>query len=55
MAELDSLIKLKFDLDYRYALQSVLRLWLFIHIPLTYGLILFTLVHIILVTAFSAH
>jgi hypothetical protein len=31
----------------------VLKLWLFVHIPLTYSLLLWTLAHIVLVFAYS--
>ncbi len=47
------LVRQKDGLDYHYALQLVLKTWLFVHIPLTYSLLLFSLVHIVLVFAFS--
>jgi len=31
----------------------VLKTWLFVHIPLTYSLLLFSLAHIVVVFAFS--
>jgi hypothetical protein len=40
-------------LDYHRALQLALKLWLFVHIPLTYGLLIFTALHIVLVFGFS--
>jgi len=55
-AVLDQLITLtrqKDGLDYHQALQSSLKLWLFVHLPFTYGLMLFTFWHIVLVYAFS--
>jgi len=47
------LVRQKDGLDYHYAHQLLLRAWLFVHIPLTYSLLLFTAVHIVLVFAFS--
>jgi len=47
------LVRQKDGLDYHYALQLVLKGWLFTHIPLTYSLLLLTLVHVVLVFAFS--
>jgi hypothetical protein len=51
--QLARLVRQKDGLDYQRALQLMLRLWLFVHIPLTYGLMIFTVLHIILVFAFS--
>ena len=53
LKEIADLVRQKDGLDYHYALQLVLKTWLFVHIPLTYSLLLFTLVHIVLVFAFS--
>ena len=47
------LVRQKDGLDYHRALQLALRLWLFVHIPLTYGLMIFTVLHIVIVFAFS--
>ncbi len=54
LAEIESRVVAKNNLDFQYALQLVLKLWLFVHIPLTYGLILIAVVHMVLVFAFSA-
>jgi hypothetical protein len=43
----------KHDLDHQYAVQSVLKLWLFVHVPLTYSLLIAAVLHIVLVHAFS--
>ncbi len=43
----------KDNLDYPYALQLVLKGWLFVHIPLTYSLMIFALMHVVLVYAFA--
>jgi hypothetical protein len=53
MDEIAMLVRQKDGLDYHYALQLVLKLWLFVHIPLTYSLLLWTLAHVVLVFAFS--
>ncbi len=48
-----TLVRQKDGLDYHRALQLTLKLWLFVHIPLTYGLLIFTAWHIALVFGFS--
>jgi len=48
------LVERKDQLDYAHALQSVLKGWLFVHIPATYGMILLALVHLLLVYAFGS-
>jgi hypothetical protein len=52
-AELAELIKAKDDLDHQYALQATLKGWLFVHLPLTYSLLLVAALHLYLVHAFS--
>ena len=52
-AELDDLIKLKDDLDFHYARQGLLKLWLFFHIPMTLVLLIFLVAHIVLIYAFT--
>lgn len=54
MQQIVELIQIKDDLDYQYALQATLKLWLFVHVPLTYSLILFALFHTITVCAFAS-
>jgi hypothetical protein len=51
--QIAGLVRQKDALDYHYALQLLLKGWLFVHIPLTYALLLFIFVHIILIFAFS--
>lgn len=51
--KLRDLVAQKHMLDYQYSLQSALRLWLFAHIPLSYSLLIFSVLHLILVHAFS--
>ena len=51
--ELAEIIGMKDDLDFHYVRQGLLKLWLFVHIPLTWVLMLFLAVHVVLVYAFS--
>ena len=53
LEKLAQLVRRKDGLDYHHALQTALKLWLFAHVPLTYSLIIFSLLHIVLVYAFS--
>ena len=46
-------VEAKDNLDRQHALQLLLKAWLFVHIPLTYSLILVALVHLMLVYAFD--
>jgi len=47
------LVDRKDKLDYAYAIQSMLKAWLFVHLPATYGLILLALLHLVLVYSFG--
>ena len=47
------LIEQKDELDYHYALQATLKGWLFIHVPLTYGMLVLITIHLVVVYAFS--
>ena len=51
--KISMLVRQKDGLDYHQSLQLLLRGWLFVHIPLTYSLMIFSIVHIVLVYAFS--
>jgi len=51
--KISQLVRQKDGLDYHQSLQLLLKGWLFVHIPLTYSLLIFSLVHIVLVYAFS--
>lgn len=53
LEEIEERVVLKDDLDRQYALQFVLKAWLFVHIPLTYMLLVLSLCHVVLVYAFS--
>lgn len=46
-------VKTKDDLDYHHALQKTLKYWLFVHIPLTYSLLIVAVFHIVLVYSFA--
>lgn len=48
------LVAEKHQLDRQYAHQWLLRAWLFVHIPATYGMIVLALVHIAVVYAFTS-
>lgn len=52
-AKLADLVRQKDALDFHRAGQLLLKSWLFVHIPLTYGLLVFSFVHIVLVYSFS--
>ena len=52
-AQLRDLVEKKDELDYHRALQLTLKSWLFVHVPLTYGMLLLALVHLVLAYAFS--
>ena len=51
--KLSELVRQKDGLDYHRALQITLKSWLFVHIPLTYSLLIFSVIHVVLVYAFS--
>ena len=50
---LRELVCKKDDLDFHFALQSTLKVWLFVHVPLTYSLLIVVVVHMVLVLAFG--
>lgn len=47
------LVEAKDDLDYQYAAQVALRLWLFVHVPLAHALLILMAIHAILAYAFQ--
>lgn len=53
LKEIRELVIQKYDLDYCLCLQGCLKYWLFIHIPFTYSLMILTVLHVILVYAFT--
>ncbi|GAB4547976.1 MAG: hypothetical protein Tsb0013_08200 [Phycisphaerales bacterium] len=52
MDELRILVEQKDDLDFQHACQTLLKLWLFVHIPLTFALLVFAAVHTLLVLTY---
>jgi len=46
------LIRKKDDLDYHFAMQLILKSWLFIHVGLTYSLLVFAILHAAMAHAF---
>jgi hypothetical protein len=46
-------IETKQNLDFQYASQRLLKIWLFVHIPFTYGLILLGVAHGIIATLYA--
>jgi len=51
--ELATLVRKKDDLDFHYTQQRRLKVWLLVHIPLTYSLLVFSVAHVVLVYAFK--
>jgi hypothetical protein len=53
MHALRALVKRKDNLDFQYALQAMLKYWLFVHISLTYSLLVFSAFHILVIYAYA--
>ncbi len=53
-AELADIIEAKRDLDTQYAGMFLLKAWLFIHIPLTYSLVILGVVHACIAFSYTA-
>jgi len=51
--ELAIMVRKKDDLDYHAAMQGRLKLWLFVHIAITYSLLIFSVVHGVLAHAYG--
>ncbi|MFT5303316.1 MAG: hypothetical protein ACI87E_002705 [Mariniblastus sp.] len=51
--QLSAMVKQRDDLDYHHAIQGRLKIWMFVHIGLTYSLIAVALLHIVMVHAFA--
>lgn len=54
LTKIKDLVKAKDNLDFHYAHQGALKLWLFVHIPATYGLIVLMIAHVAIVYAYSS-
>lgn len=50
---LAGLVRARHVLDFHYANQLLLKTWLFVHVPLTYGLLLLAALHVVLVLSFG--
>jgi cytochrome b561 len=50
--ELEELIEAKDDLDYHAAMQRLLKSWLFVHVPLTYAMLVCAVLHVALVYSY---
>ncbi len=51
--QLAGLVETKRNLDFQFASQRLLKLWLFVHIPLSYGLLVFAAAHVWLALHYS--
>ena len=54
LEELRELVVEKRNLDYQNASQKLLKLWLFIHIPFTYSLLILAVAHGALALSYGA-
>ncbi|MEM8743140.1 MAG: hypothetical protein AAGF14_00740 [Pseudomonadota bacterium] len=54
LEKLKAFLSEKFDLDQQYALQGLQHAWLFVHIPATYCLIAMSVLHTMVVYAYSS-
>ncbi len=52
--ELASLIDATRNLDFQQSAQRLLKLWLFVHIPFTYGLLILVAAHVLIILAYRA-
>ena len=52
LSEIGEKMRAKNALDFQHAQQLALKGWLFVHIPLTYGLLVAVVAHVILIYAF---
>ncbi|MCP4846373.1 MAG: hypothetical protein GY899_00300 [Verrucomicrobiaceae bacterium] len=53
LEQLNGLVEQKHNLDFQYSGQRVLKLWLFVHIPFTYSLLVFAIAHGVLALNFT--
>ena len=54
LAAIKALVLEKDRLDFARVYLGLSRAWLLVHVPLTYGLIVLAIVHVVVVYAFSA-
>jgi hypothetical protein len=55
LAQILERARLKDDLDYQWARQALLKGWLFVHIPLTFSLLILVTLHIFVVYGFRGN
>lgn len=53
LTRLEDIVLTKNGLDFQYANQAALKVWLFLHIPPTYALLIFSVLHVVVVYAYS--
>lgn len=51
--QLSAMVRQRDDLDYQFALQGRMKVWLFVHIGLSYSLLTVSLLHMVLAHAFG--
>ena len=51
---LQAMIRKKYEIELHYVYQSVLRYWLFVHVPVTYSMYILVLVHLVTAYAFRS-
>jgi hypothetical protein len=54
LARMRELVEAKNNLDFHYANGALLRLWLFLHVPASYALLVTVVAHVVLAYAFAA-
>ena len=54
LQKMRDLVEAKSNLDFHYTNGGLLRLWLFVHVPATYALLMAIIVHVVLEYAFTA-
>jgi len=54
LQKMRDLVEAKSNLDFHYTNGGLLRLWLFVHVPATYALLVAIVVHVVLAYAFAA-
>ncbi len=47
-------VRRKDDLDYQYTMQSLLKYWLFLHVPLTWAMVVFASCHVVTAMAYTS-
>jgi hypothetical protein len=53
LAQIGERVRQKDDLDYQWSQQIALRAWLFVHVPVTYAMLILIFVHVLLAYGFD--